>query len=238
MVLPVRLRNGLAELILDAFDDAAARAALRTLAQAAAGGDAIAPEGADRLEALGLVHAAAPGRLRLRDAHREHRAALADHARRGTRATEAAGAGPGKPLPRLLARAAALADAGLYFEVHELLEPAWLRAAEPLRTALQGLIQVAVALHHLEHGNREGARSLLDEGRRKLAATAGALPLDAGGWLAAVAAAAAALGRGDEPGPLPPWPGPREPARPAAAARPAGGAGAPTGREEQGWRCS
>jgi hypothetical protein len=61
----------------------------------------------------------------------------------------------------LLERAAALANHGLFFEVHELLEPVWFRASEPARTALQGLIQVAVAFHHLENGNLEGARSLL-----------------------------------------------------------------------------
>ena len=67
-----------------------------------------------------------------------------------------------------LAAAAALFDAGLYFEVHELLEPYWTRAAGAERQALQGLIQVAVAFQHRDNGNVEGARSLLVDGSARL----------------------------------------------------------------------
>ena len=81
-------------------------------------------------------------------------------------------------MTRLLDRAAALANHGLFFEVHELLEPVWFRATEPARTALQGLIQVAVGFHHLENGNREGARSLLVLGLAKMADAGAVLPLD------------------------------------------------------------
>jgi hypothetical protein len=232
MALPVPLRNGLAELILDAFDDASARAVLRDLERA--GGGAAALAGPAALAAA--VGTAGPGRPDLLAAPGEHRAALADRARRGGRAVEASREAPRELLPRLLARAAALADERLFFEVHELLEPAWLEAAEPLRTALQGLIQIAVALHHLEHGNRAGARSLLGEGRRKLEVTAGALPLDAGGWLAGLGAAEDALDRGRDPGPVPPWPRPRQPAGPAS--RPPGGTRAGARREEGAWRSS
>lgn len=45
-----------------------------------------------------------------------------------------------------------------YFEAHEVLEGPWLRAAEPQRTFLKGLIHVAVALHHYRRGNLHGAR--------------------------------------------------------------------------------
>ena len=86
-------------------------------------------------------------------------------------------------LAPLLDRAAALANQGLFFEVHELLEPGWFRAAEPERTALQGLIQVAVGFHHLENGNRDGGRSLLALGVAKLSQAGSALPLDLAGWL-------------------------------------------------------
>ena len=81
-------------------------------------------------------------------------------------------------MTRLLDRAAALANHGLFFEVHELLEPVWFRATEPARTALQGLIQIAVGFHHLENGNREGARSLLVLGLAKTADAGAILPLD------------------------------------------------------------
>jgi hypothetical protein len=69
----------------------------------------------------------------------------------------------------LLGAAAVLFEHRLFFEVHELLEPAWMRAAGPLRTFLQGIIQVAVALHHRDGGNLRGAVSLLREGVAKLA---------------------------------------------------------------------
>ena len=67
-----------------------------------------------------------------------------------------------------LAQSALLFDGGLYFEVHELLEPYWLRAAGRERETLQGLIQVAVGFHHLGNGNSAGARALLHDGAAKL----------------------------------------------------------------------
>ena len=67
-----------------------------------------------------------------------------------------------------LCAAAALFDAELFFEVHEILEPAWGRAADPLKQFLQGLIQVAVGLHHQATGNLRGAVALLTEGTAKL----------------------------------------------------------------------
>ena len=72
------------------------------------------------------------------------------------------------PLEKALAQSALLFDAGLYFEVHELLEPYWLRAAGRERQTLQGLIQVAVGFHHLCNGNDAGARALLHDGAAKL----------------------------------------------------------------------
>ncbi|MGH7898948.1 MAG: DUF309 domain-containing protein, partial [Candidatus Binatia bacterium] len=64
--------------------------------------------------------------------------------------------------------AAALFNAELFFEVHELLEPPWGRAEGPLRSFLQGLIQIAVGLHHRSTGNHRGALSLLADGNAKL----------------------------------------------------------------------
>jgi hypothetical protein len=72
------------------------------------------------------------------------------------------------PLQTALGQAALLFDGGLYFEVHELLEPYWLHAAGRERETLQGLIQVAVGFHHLGHGNGAGARALLHDGAAKL----------------------------------------------------------------------
>jgi hypothetical protein len=71
-----------------------------------------------------------------------------------------------------LRRAAALFEARLYFEVHEELEALWRRANGTTRTVVQGLLQVAVALHHAERGNVAGARRLLAAGRAKIEAYA------------------------------------------------------------------
>ena len=67
-----------------------------------------------------------------------------------------------------LRAAARLFDAGLFFEVHEVLEPLWMTASEPRREALQGLIQIAVGWQHLANGNVAGARSLLADGAARL----------------------------------------------------------------------
>lgn len=64
-----------------------------------------------------------------------------------------------------------------FFEAHEVLEDVWRAAPEPERKFLQGLIQVAVALHHHSRGNLVGCRSLLDRARRNL----GTYPAEYGG---------------------------------------------------------
>ena len=55
-----------------------------------------------------------------------------------------------------------------FFEAHEVLEDVWRAAPEPERKFLQGLIQVAVALHHHSRGNQVGCRSLMERARRNL----------------------------------------------------------------------
>ncbi len=72
-------------------------------------------------------------------------------------------------LATALVQAAHLFNAGLYFEVHEVLEAAWQRLHGEVRLFVQGLIQIAVALHHLQDGNHAGARSLFRAGREKVA---------------------------------------------------------------------
>jgi uncharacterized protein len=91
-----------------------------------------------------------------------------------------------------------------FFETHEHWESAWLRAVEPEKAFLQALIQVAVAFHHLQHGNIIGAQRMLTRAVRKL----DAYPAEFGGvqvgavkesvtmWLAA-------LNAGDNVGELP-----------------------------------
>jgi predicted metal-dependent hydrolase len=47
-----------------------------------------------------------------------------------------------------------------FFEAHESWEELWTDYQGPLRKFYQGLIQVAVALHHFGNGNIRGARKL------------------------------------------------------------------------------
>jgi len=55
-----------------------------------------------------------------------------------------------------------------FFAAHEHWEGEWLRAAEPEKTFLQALIQIAAALHHFERRNFAGAASLMRASLRKL----------------------------------------------------------------------
>jgi hypothetical protein len=208
--LPLGLRNRLAELILDAFDSLEAREALAALVEVCDGG-AVAAATAARLAGLDWLDPASGGGIRLRGAYQAHGEALRGRAAAALRMLERPGAPRGGgPLVTVLDRAARLADAGLYFEVHELLEPAWLRAEGSERLALQGLIQVAVGFHHAAHGNREGAISLLAEGVAKLAVSASALPLDTAAWLDRLETVLGAWRAGSGAPAPPPWPAPTE----------------------------
>ena len=144
--VPLGPRNRLAHLIVTALSEERARGELDTLA----GVNAV-PDGW-----------LAPDEM-------SHAPALVARVRRAAEAVR------GFPLvPRelilddALAAAALLFDAGLYFETHEVLEPAWRNARGRLRETLQGLIQVAVGYQHLANGNMAGARALLDEGVARL----------------------------------------------------------------------
>jgi len=55
-----------------------------------------------------------------------------------------------------------------FFAAHETLEEIWLKAPEPEKTFLQGVIQVASAFHHYLKGNHAGAEPLLRRGLEKL----------------------------------------------------------------------
>jgi len=61
-----------------------------------------------------------------------------------------------------------LFNAGRFFECHEAWESVWNRSEGDDKAAIQGLIQAAVAILHLERGNREGAESLYAKARAKL----------------------------------------------------------------------
>jgi len=55
-----------------------------------------------------------------------------------------------------------------FFAAHEDWESVWLNAPQPEKTFLQALIQVTVALHHMQRGNSLGATRLLSAALRKL----------------------------------------------------------------------
>lgn len=179
--LPLALRNRLAATILEALGDREARQRLRALA-------------------------AAPGSwLEEGDRHLEDRVAA-----RARRASEALAGrpyiAPGEAREALEA-AATLFEAGLPFEVHEVLEPHWTCATGETREALQGLIQLAVAYQHLANGNRAGAQSLLAEAADRLHGRM-LLGADLEPVARATGEAAVAVGAGRTPQP-PAFPRPR-----------------------------
>jgi hypothetical protein len=109
------------------------------------------------------------GGLQLKSEWREHAADLRERSARAWRAIEHRPLDPpDATLESALSAAPLLFDAGLYFEVHELLEPYWLEADGSDRTALQGLIQVAVGFEHLVNGNAKGGHALLASGGDKM----------------------------------------------------------------------
>lgn len=55
-----------------------------------------------------------------------------------------------------------------FYACHDTLEAIWMEAAEPEKTLYQGILQIAVALYHLENRNLRGAIILLGEGSNRL----------------------------------------------------------------------
>jgi len=60
-------------------------------------------------------------------------------------------------------------NAARFYDAHEALEDLWRQQEGPDKAFLQGLVQLAVALHHHSTGNREGARSVLERAAVNLA---------------------------------------------------------------------
>lgn len=181
MPLPLPLRNCLARLIVDALHDRGARLSLESVAAVCADAEA--------LEGQGLLPESFPweiferrdGGWRLKSGFKGHEIEFAERAERARLVLHRRPFEPEHPPLRVaIASAALLFQARLYFEVHELLEPHWLRAEGSDREALQGLIQVAVGYQHLANGNVSGARALLHDGcARLLGRSLAGLRLDA-----------------------------------------------------------
>jgi uncharacterized protein len=97
-----------------------------------------------------------------------------------------------------------LFNARQFFDAHEVWEDVWRDSQGLERRFLQGLIQSAVAFHHYSTGNLTGARSLMERGRKNLAACPehfGGITLSA--LLQALAHWQEALASGDTPPPHP-----------------------------------
>jgi predicted metal-dependent hydrolase len=106
--------------------------------------------------------------------------------------------------PRL-ADAIQLFNSGQWYACHDRFEELWHETAGPMRTVLQGILQVAVAHLHLERGNLRGATILLGEGLGRLHASPTlALGLDLEATKASVRRRLFALQAGEDPSPLPP----------------------------------
>ena len=197
---PLPLRNALAALAIDALEDDVAAEALRWVER----GTGTPQAGAAVL--LAAHHLVDPDGDALLPVHAPHALAAAAHAARALAARAAyAPQTSARPVGRAVEQAVALWNVGLFFEVHEVLEDVWQCTGGDERQALQGVIQIAVAFHHLAHGNVRGARKLLVEGRERLAAHARALPsLDAAALLEASAYWETALASGSVPTEAPP----------------------------------
>ncbi|NJO75131.1 MAG: DUF309 domain-containing protein [Leptolyngbyaceae cyanobacterium RM1_406_9] len=55
-----------------------------------------------------------------------------------------------------------------FYDCHDTLEALWMDAVEPEKRFYQGVLQIAVALHHLGNHNWRGAVILLGEGINRL----------------------------------------------------------------------
>lgn len=106
---------------------------------------------------------------------------------------------------------AELLNRGEYFAAHEVLEAPWLRAAEPEKSFLKGLIHVAVALLHYQRSNGHGARVKYASAVRYLSGVRPTEPgVDVDGLIAQMdrffAELAALPAKSRPPEPRHPWP--------------------------------
>lgn len=68
-------------------------------------------------------------------------------------------------VPRDIAAFAECWNRGQFFAAHEILEVRWMQERD---SGLQGLIQLAAAMHHLSNGNLRGAKTMLERAVRRL----------------------------------------------------------------------
>ena len=73
------------------------------------------------------------------------------------------------PGPDLFEEGLSFFNSGKYYEAHESWEDLWNLTSGHQKTFYQGLVQAAVALHHLERNNALGARGVLTKSLALLA---------------------------------------------------------------------
>ena len=66
--------------------------------------------------------------------------------------------------PALLRRGIAQFNRGEFFEQHETLEDLWREESRPIRTLYQGILQIGVAMYHVQRRNHHGAVYMLTRG--------------------------------------------------------------------------
>jgi hypothetical protein len=128
-----------------------------------------AAEVAERLQATGLFAAPDAETISLLPPFRPHLPYLRRQAARTAVAVRMLRMSHRPGIPPHIWRAAALFNAGLFFECHEYLEGVWRAAAGADRLFYHGLVQAAAGCYHAEKGNAHGARTLLAKAAAKLA---------------------------------------------------------------------
>ena len=157
--MKIATRDALADLLLEALDDAPTAATVRDLAAAAR---AAATKPPPRALAEQLRSALTPD---FETDWPAVRTKLLQYGAVLESWSETAGA---PALDVVLQKSVLLFNHHLFFEVHEVLEPQWMQEQGEVKKFLQGLIQIAVAFYHIGRGNLAGARSLLHEGLMKI----------------------------------------------------------------------
>jgi predicted metal-dependent hydrolase len=61
-----------------------------------------------------------------------------------------------------------LLNQGSYYHAHDVLEEVWREVRGEPRSFYQGVVQVAIAMHHFSKANLPGARSVLAKARKNL----------------------------------------------------------------------
>jgi uncharacterized protein len=67
-----------------------------------------------------------------------------------------------------LERGLALFNRGEFFHAHEVWEDWWRATTHPEKQTIQGMVQLAVSMHHFSTGNLAGAKSVMKRALRNL----------------------------------------------------------------------